>query len=108
MTTMVRRAGDCNGLPDWQLDLMLQNERETAWEKLNAEDSCKDEMVRASESLRKAIKELDDGLDLILSAEDDLYQTPMADKVATYRRRLDYLMMEIKETADHFRKGERE
>lgn len=91
----MKRAGDVVGTPDWQLDLMIQNERERVWERLNAEPEInRDQLVKL---LTKAIDQVSDASDYVLGISEEVDGTLISSKLDACRNHLDSVWYELRQ-----------
>ena len=95
-------------MKDWQLDLMIQNERDEAWEKLNASDPCEDALKEAAKVMGVAIGDLNGAIWNLICATKELNDSPVCDKVISALEELEEIECELKSMKDHWEKGERE
>ena len=89
------RAGDCTKpLADWQLDLMIENERDRAWEELNAAPFSSEYLVK---TLKKAVDSFDDADDFLLCAADEADGTGTGAKIEEIKSKLGGIWLDLKE-----------
>lgn len=103
----VRRAGDVVGTPEWQLDLMYENESDRLWEKLNAPDPYEKEMKEAAIDIWDAADKLDSAEEELSAAFADLYDTPLRDSISDYMEKISDIRYELYDLAKKYERGER-
>lgn len=92
----------------WQIDLMVENERNRAWEELNAPDKFDKEMKAAAKDLKEAVSFLDIAIDRLNDVSADLYETPMQAKIDSFLEQIEDLKVDIDMIREHWERGERE
>ena len=92
----------------WQVDLMIENERNRAWEKLNAPDPYEKVLQEAAKELEKAIERLDKSTDSLADASAELSETPMQAKIDMFIETLEDIRCDLKDIREHWERGERE
>ena len=97
----MKRAGDVIGMPDWQVDLMVQNERERAWERLNAQTVI--DYGKTAELIKTVVDELVGVRDTIGDACCESEDTPVGqrlieihDGIDSIREELRHILKEVK------------
>lgn len=98
----MKRAGDVIGTPDWQVDLMVQNERERAWERLNAQTVI--DYGKTAELIKTVVNDLVGIRDTVGDACCEADGTPVGqrlieihDWIDSIREELRHIMKEVKE-----------
>ena len=81
-------------LADWQLDIMIENERDRAWEKLNAPLFTSEYLVK---ELKKAIDSVDDADDFLLCAAEEADGTPTGAKIEEIKSKLGGVWYDLKQ-----------
>lgn len=89
------RAGDCVGTPDWQLDLMIQNQNERAWEKLNAIPEINQEQVL--KMLSTAIRDVEDASESVFSVSEEADGTFIGSSLYELYNKLDTIWYELRQ-----------
>ena len=92
----------------WQLDLMIENERAQAWEKLNAPDQYADQMKFAAIDLKHAVGFLDIAVERLADASADLTETPLQAKIDSFLEQIEDLKVDLDMIREHWERGERE
>ena len=96
----MKRAGDVKGTPDWQLDQMIELDRDLAWQEQNKE-------VKAEITLRDALPDLEIAIDTLRGAIHSLngaymllQETPTGDKIVSVMDGLEDTLCDIKTLRD--------
>ena len=92
----------------WQVQEMVEAEAARKWEELNEPDPAEKEMKEAAESIKKALDNIDCGLDWISDAVSKLDGLPMADKVQSFLESFENLANELETLGKKYERGERE
>jgi hypothetical protein len=95
-------------IADWQLDLMIQNERERIWEKMNASDPADEQMRTAAVEMKSADEHLSVVIDRLVDATKALKGTPMQDKVESFLCQIEELQCDLFALTEKYGRGERE
>ena len=90
------------------VDAMWEADAAAEWERINEPDPYENQMKMAARSLDKALDELNDVIGWVQTAEDDLQDSPMGDKVSSFAQDLDNIYCELRKLKDHYERGERE
>ena len=90
------------------VDTMWAADTAAEWERINEPDPYENQMKMAARSLDKALDELNDVIGWVQTAEADLQDSPMADKVGSLAQDLDNIYGELRNLKDHYERGERE
>ena len=90
----MNRAGDVVGTPDWQLDLMIQNERDQVWEKLNARPEIDCEKVE--KLLKNAIDDVSTASDAVFGVSEEADGTYIGSKLYELYNKLDFVWYELR------------
>lgn len=107
MSVAVKRAGDVVGTPDWQLNLMIENERERLWERYNAPDPSDDQMRKAAVHINSAVEFLSITNDRLVDAMDCLKDTTLSDKVRSFLDQLEDIQCDLFEMGKKYGRGDR-
>ena len=92
----------------WQIDLMVAQDAEAAWNRLNAPDPEANKMKAAAVDLKEAVEQLDVSLDWIGFASHDLDNTPMQAKMDSIFEQVEDLKIELDMLREKWERGERE
>lgn len=108
MSVVIRKAGDVVGTPDWQLDRMIENERDQAWEKQNAPDQYEKQMKEAATDLEKAVAAIRIVIDHLSDASVMLTGTPMQAKIYSFIDSIEDMKYDLWSLSMRWGRGERE
>ena len=103
----IKRAGDVVGTPDWQLDIMFENESARLWEHLNRPDPEEDRMKKAAVDLRAACEFLTFASDRMADAMNVLHDTPMADRVKSFLQNQEEMTIDLYDLCEKYERGNR-
>lgn len=95
-------------MSDWQIDLMVENDRARAWEELNAPDPYEKVLKTAANDLISALSYLNVVTDRLADASSDLSETPMQAKIDSFIDSLESIGCDLSEIKGHWERGERE
>ena len=95
-------------MKDWQLDLMIENERNRAWEELNAPDPYDSALKDAAKEMEKAIADLNGAIENLVGASAELDETPNQPKVDSLIEALEEIGCDLRSMKEHWERGERE
>ena len=98
-------AGMCNGTPDWQLDMMYENESRILWENQN-KPTDETTLKLAAKSLILAIEDLDISCDLVNEACEMLVDTAEGDRISSVLQDMERTLKEIRGLQAKWAKGE--
>ena len=95
-------------MTDWQIDLMIANEADSAWERLNGSDPAAEQMKKAAVKMKAADEFLSVVTDRLADAMNCLRDTPMADKVASFILQFEDMQCDLNSLREKYGRGERE
>ena len=94
-------------MDDYTLDYMVEQAAATEWERINEPDPCESQMKDAALDMRLAIEMIEKAEDYLADAVEDVRDTPMEDRVATFLNLLEDLHIDIGMLAKKYERGER-
>lgn len=92
----------------WQVQEMWEADTAAEWERLNEPDPAEEQMRWAAEWIWKAVESMGRSADWLGDAANELYDTPMANKVLSYQDEIQNLIVGLKNLKEHYERGERE
>jgi hypothetical protein len=92
----------------WQIDLMIAQEAEAAWNRLNAPDPEAGRMKKAAVDMKAADEFLSIVTDRLAEAMGVLDGTPMSDKVVSFLTQIEDIQCDLFSLTEKYGRGERE
>lgn len=102
MITMERTIHEQNAGAMWEAEAAAE------WERINADDPCRDQMLGAACSMAIAVDHLDKALDYLLDALKAVDNTPLEQRVRDLCEKAEDLKVEVDMQKDSYERGERE
>lgn len=93
---------------DWQLDMMVENDRAMAWEMLNVPDQYEKVLKEAASDLGQVREAFEVLIDRMCDTSATLTETPMQAKIDSFIETLEDIKYDLWGIKLHWERGERE